>query len=64
MYKCTIKTLINQKKDFWKTDIRAGAESAPRWNHFILKKNSKDHKSLTERKNDNQRRPKNSKKNF
>ena len=28
------------------------------------KKNSKDHKSLTERKNDNQRRPKNSKKNF
>ena len=41
MYKCTIKTLINQKKDFWKTDIRAGAESAPRWNHFILKKKLK-----------------------
>ena len=59
--KCTIKTLINQKKDFWKTDIRAGAESAPRWNHFILKKYSKDLKSLTERKNDDQRRPKNSK---
>ena len=60
--KCTIKTLINQKKDFWKTDIRAGAESAPRWNHFSLKKKySKDLKSLTERKNDYQRRPKNSK---